>query len=52
METLEHLDQPVVEGYIRAFAEKVNGRLLITVPNEKGFALLVKGVGSKILKVD
>jgi hypothetical protein len=52
METLEHLDQPVVEAYIRAFAERVSGRLLITVPNEKGFALLVKGVGSKILKVD
>lgn len=52
METLEHLDQPVVEGYIRAFAEKVSGRLLITVPNEKGFALLVKGVGSKVLRVD
>ncbi len=52
METLEHLDQPVVDGYIRAFAERVSGRLLITVPNDKGLALLVKGVGSKILRVD
>jgi SAM-dependent methyltransferase len=52
METLEHLDQPIVEGYIRAFASKVDGHLLITVPNEKGFALLVKAAGSKILRVD
>jgi hypothetical protein len=52
METLEHLNPPVVEGYVRAFAERVSRGLLITVPNEKGFALLVKGVGSKILNVD
>ena len=52
METLEHLDQPVVEGYIRAFAEKSNGHLLITVPNEKGLALLVKATGSRVLKIE
>ena len=52
METLEHLDQPVVEGYIKAFTATTDGYLIITVPNEKGFALLVKAAGSKILGVD
>jgi 2-polyprenyl-3-methyl-5-hydroxy-6-metoxy-1,4-benzoquinol methylase len=52
METLEHLDQPVVEGYIRTFAEKSDGHLLITVPNEKGFALLVKATGARVMKIE
>jgi SAM-dependent methyltransferase len=52
METLEHLDQPVVEAYIRAFAERCDGCLLITVPNEKGFALLVKATGARVMKIE
>jgi len=52
METLEHLDTPVVEGYLRAFAEKLNGHLLITVPNEKGFALLVKATGARVMNIE
>ncbi len=52
METLEHLDQPVVEGYIRTFAEKCTGYLLITVPNERGFALLVKAVGARVMNIE
>lgn len=52
METLEHLGQPVVEGYIRVFAEKSDGFLLITVPNEKGFALLVKATGARVMNIE
>jgi len=52
METLEHLDTPVVEGYLRAFAEKSKGYLLITVPNEKGLALLVKATGARLMKIE
>jgi len=52
METLEHLEQTVVQGYIRTFAEKCAGYLLITVPNEKGFALLVKAVGARVMNIE
>jgi 2-polyprenyl-3-methyl-5-hydroxy-6-metoxy-1,4-benzoquinol methylase len=52
METLEHLDNSIVEGYLRAFAEKLNGYLLITVPNEKGFALLVKATGARVMNIE
>lgn len=52
METLEHLDQPVVEAYIQTFAAKLDGFLLVTVPNEKGLALLVKATGAKILNIE
>lgn len=52
METLEHLETPVVEGYIQAFAKKVDGCLLITVPNEKGIPLLVKATGARVLNID
>jgi 2-polyprenyl-3-methyl-5-hydroxy-6-metoxy-1,4-benzoquinol methylase len=52
METLEHLDQPVVEGYIQAFASKLNGYLLVTVPNEKGLPFLVKATGARVLNIE
>ncbi|MFB3921526.1 MAG: methyltransferase domain-containing protein [Terriglobia bacterium] len=52
METLEHVDPPLVELYIKAFSEKLDGYLLITAPNEKGLALLIKAVGAKFLGVD
>lgn len=52
METLEHVDPAIVELYIKAFSEKLDGYLLITVPNEKGLALLFKALGAKLLGVD
>ncbi len=52
METLEHVDPPIVELYIKAFSEKLDGYLLITVPNEKGLALLINAVGARLLNVD
>ena len=52
METLEHLETPVVEGYIQAFACKLDGCLLITVPNEKGLPLLVKATGAKVMNIE
>ena len=52
METLEHVDPSLVEFYIKAFSEKLDGYLLITVPNEKGLALLIKALGAKLLGVD
>lgn len=52
METLEHVDPPLVEDYIRAFSEKLDGHLMITVPNEKGLALLIKMLGARALNVD
>ena len=52
METLEHLDPFDVELYIQAFSEKLDGLLLITVPNEKGLALLIKATGARVLGVD
>lgn len=52
METLEHLETPVVEQYIQAFAGKLEGFLLITVPNEKGLALLAKAVGARVMNIE
>jgi 2-polyprenyl-3-methyl-5-hydroxy-6-metoxy-1,4-benzoquinol methylase len=52
METLEHLDTAVVERYIQAFAAKLRGCLLITVPNEKGLPFLVKATGARVLGVE
>jgi len=52
METLEHLDAPAVEQYLQAFAGKLSGYLLVTVPNEKGIPLLVKEIGARVLGID
>ncbi len=52
METLEHVEPSLVELYIKAFSEKLDGFLLITVPNEKGVALLFKTLGARLLGVD
>jgi 2-polyprenyl-3-methyl-5-hydroxy-6-metoxy-1,4-benzoquinol methylase len=52
METLEHLNTAIVEQYIQAFAAKLRGYLLITVPNEKGIPFLVKATGARILGID
>jgi len=52
METLEHLEPPIVEQYLQAFSAKLDGFLLITVPNEKGIALLAKAIGARIFGID
>jgi len=49
METFEHITPSKVGSYISAFAEKLQGFLLVTVPNEKGLPLLFKTVGAKLL---
>jgi hypothetical protein len=50
METFEYLDTHQLESYVATLAEKidVNGCVLSTMPNEKGFPLLVKAIGSKL----
>jgi hypothetical protein len=50
METFEYLDAHQLESYVGTLAEKidVNGCVLSTMPNEKGFPLLVKAIGSKL----
>jgi Methyltransferase domain len=52
METLEHIEPADVESYLAALARKVRGPLLVTVPNEKGAALLVKTLAAKALGID
>src|SRR6266699_1107713 len=49
METLEHISPSKVGSYISAFAAKLEGFLLVTVPNERGLPLLFKTVGAKLL---
>ena len=50
METFEYLDTHQLESYVATLAEKIdlNGCVLATMPNEKGFPLLVKAIGSKL----
>jgi hypothetical protein len=49
METFEYLDTHQLESYVATLAEKIDadGCVLSTMPNEKGFPLLVKAIGSK-----
>ena len=49
METFEHISPSKVGSYISAFATKLDGFLLVTVPNERGLPLLFKTVGAKLL---
>jgi hypothetical protein len=42
METLEHVPDEVVDGYIDALATIARHRLYVTVPNEKHFPFLAK----------
>jgi hypothetical protein len=51
LETLEHIEPDLVDAYLAALAAKVTNTLLITVPNEKGLALLVKSAGRLALGV-
>ena len=49
METLEHIKPSKVESYLSTFADKLDGFLLVTVPNEKGLPLLCKTLGARLL---
>jgi 2-polyprenyl-3-methyl-5-hydroxy-6-metoxy-1,4-benzoquinol methylase len=42
METLEHLPEQVVEGYLQEVARHLDGYFFITIPNEKGLVFLGK----------
>ncbi len=44
METLEHIPDPMVDGYIDALATLVRSRLYVTIPNEKHLPFLAKYV--------
>jgi SAM-dependent methyltransferase len=50
LETFEYLEPARLDSYVAAIAHRVrpDGCLLSTMPNEKGFPLLVKALGSKI----
>jgi hypothetical protein len=48
METWEYIEPSNVESYVAALADKVEGCLFSTMPNEKGLPLLFKFVGSKV----
>jgi SAM-dependent methyltransferase len=50
LETFEYLDPVALESYVAALARKLrpDGCILSTMPNEKGFPLLLKAIGSKI----
>ena len=52
LETFEHIEPALVDRYLAVLAEKVSVCLLVTVPNEKGFSLLAKTLGAKLLGVD
>lgn len=52
LETLEHIDPSRVEVYVEALSDKLTGPLFITVPNEKGAALLAKTLAAKVLRGD
>ena len=42
MDTLEHVPPDYVRGYLERLSRIVNGYIVITVPNEKGFIFLTK----------
>ncbi|HUO35367.1 MAG TPA: class I SAM-dependent methyltransferase [Candidatus Acidoferrum sp.] len=50
LETFEYLETSQLESYVSTLAEKVrpDGRVISTMPNEKGIPLLLKHVGSHL----
>ncbi|HEY8749322.1 MAG TPA: hypothetical protein VIM11_15165 [Tepidisphaeraceae bacterium] len=50
METFEHIPSASLDAYVAAVAAKVKGAMLITVPNEKGAALLFKTTAAMVLR--
>jgi 2-polyprenyl-3-methyl-5-hydroxy-6-metoxy-1,4-benzoquinol methylase len=52
METLEHVPPESVDGYLRKIAQRLEGYIFVTVPNEKGLVFLIKWLAKKILSGD
>lgn len=50
METLEHIPDESLDGYLEKLSRHLNGYFLITVPNEKGVIFLGKYVAKKFLR--
>jgi hypothetical protein len=50
LETFEYLEPSELESYVSAISQKLkaDGCILSTMPNEKGFPLLVKAIGSRL----
>lgn len=50
LETIEHVPPELVEGYLKRLFEvlKIDGALLVTVPNEKGIIFLAKYFAKKL----
>jgi hypothetical protein len=48
METLEHLPDELVDGYLQALARVVRGLVFFTIPVERGAMLLAKQLGYRI----
>jgi hypothetical protein len=48
METLEHLPDELVDGYLQALARVVRGPVFFTIPVERGAMMLAKQLGYRI----
>lgn len=48
METLEHIPDSYVDGYLTAMNERIRKYFFVTVPNETGFFFLMKYLGKAI----
>jgi 2-polyprenyl-3-methyl-5-hydroxy-6-metoxy-1,4-benzoquinol methylase len=48
METLEHLPDGLVDGYLQTLAQVVRGPVFFTIPVERGAMLLAKQLGYRI----
>ena len=49
METLEHLPDELVDGYLQALAQVVRGPVFFTIPVERGAMLVAKQLGYRVL---
>jgi 2-polyprenyl-3-methyl-5-hydroxy-6-metoxy-1,4-benzoquinol methylase len=52
METLEHLPPEQIGAYLQNIAERLDGYLLVTVPNEKGPVFLAKWLAKRLFSRD
>ncbi len=52
METLEHIPPETLDEYLRKISQHLEGFFFVTVPNEKGFVLLMKWLIKKALSKD
>jgi len=52
LETMEHIPEDMVDGYLEILARSVRRAVLLTVPNEIGIPFLAKYIAKKILYRD